>query len=110
MPQSRKVSPSLACKGFSALSPSTLAQEVPPAPATSIAAIPASISLTAITPEIPFPTSLAMIGTGNLAASWLIFSNKLRKFVSPLGWIHSCSGLICRIKASASRISTSLRH
>ena len=47
-PQSAKVLPKRLCKGLTARSLSTFAQDVPPAPATSMALTPASISLWAL--------------------------------------------------------------
>ena len=76
IPQSPNVCPKRRCKEVSARSLSTIAQDVPPAPATSIACTPTAISFSAIVAEIPLPTSLAITGTGkSLHKSDILSSN-----------------------------------
>ena len=85
---------------------STSLQDVPPAPATSIAITPAFDSLSTASSEIPKPTSFTTTGTDSVRHTPSIFSNKPEKLVLPSGCSASCSGLRCRIRASASIIST----
>src|SRR5690625_7419174 len=58
---------------------STWLQDVPPAPATSIYAIPASYSFSATVPSIPKPTSLTPTGTDSASQIFFIFGNKSEK-------------------------------
>ena len=109
-PQSRKVRPNRRCKGSVARPLSTWAQDVPPAPATSIAATPVSNSRFAIGPAMPLPTSFAMTGTGKRLHTCSILDSRLEKLRSPRVCTASWRGFKCKIKASASRISTTRWH
>ncbi len=72
---------------------STSLHEVPPAPATSMAATPASTSARATSPEMPQPTSLTMTGTSNARQTASILDRSPVQFQLPSGCRASCKGL-----------------
>ena len=109
MPHSLNDAASLRWRSVVARCFSTSLQDVPPAPATSIALMPASIRLRATCRLIPQPTSLAMTGTPIRVQTSSIRASSPPQRVSPSGCNTSCKGFRCRINASASTISTARR-
>ena len=82
------------------------AQDVPPAPATSICVTPASTSCCATAPDMPAPTSFTITVVRALATRCCTASRTPRNSGSPSGWSNSCSGLRCTASARAPTIST----
>src|SRR5699024_2432649 len=81
-PQTLKASSTACRKASSYLNISTLLQEVPPAPATSIYETPASYNFSATVPSIPKPTSFAPTSTESPLQTSSIFGSKSLKFKS----------------------------
>ena len=109
-PQSAKAPATRARTGSGIRCRSTSLQDVPPAPATSTAATPASKSATTRSGAMPQPTSLTMTGTSREAQSASILRKSPANRVSPSGWSASWSGLRCSTRASASSRSTIRRQ
>ena len=110
IPQSLKVVATRRRVSVSARCISTWLQLVPPAPATSMAAIPASASRRASSCEKPQPTSFATTGTSSFLHTASTLSSSPAKLVLPSGWSASCKALKWRNKALASTISTARRQ
>src|SRR5919204_5676132 len=89
---------------------STSLQAVPPAPATSTAATPASSSARTTSGARPQPTSLATTGRSRRSASSPMRPSRPRNDVSPSSCTASCSGFRCSTSASASSVSRRRRQ
>ena len=110
MPHSWKVAATRRITGSAIRCRSTWLHEVPPAPAASTPATPASARARATFSAMPQPTSFTSTGTPMLATTSAIRLTTPAKRGVPSGCSASCRGFVWSTRASASIISTARRQ